>query len=100
MANKKLCNALAQLGCIVCRNLGYHDSPAEIHHLREGVGMSQRSPDERAIPLCPIHHRLGGYGVAYHAGKKGFIDRFGTEEELLKQTHDLLIKKGLYKFEE
>lgn len=81
---------IAELGCIVCRNLGYFDSPAEVHHLRDGVGMSQRNDDSNAIPLCPLHHRLGNYGVAFHAGKKEFERKYGTERELLKQVHELI----------
>ena len=68
---------VASLGCILCGR------PAEIHHLRSGVGMGQRSSDDRAIPLCPEHHRLGGRGTAIHAGIKSFAANHGTEEELL-----------------
>lgn len=81
---------IADLGCIVCRNLGYHDSPAEVHHLRDGVGMGQRSTNDEAIPLCPMHHRIGGYGVAFHAGKKAFEEKYGSERDLLEQTHKLI----------
>jgi hypothetical protein len=31
-----------------------------------------------------MHHQHGGYGVAFHAGKKAFEERFGTETELLE----------------
>ena len=65
---------------------GMH-TPPSIHHLRAGVGMGQRSGDDRAIPLCPTHHQFGGYGVAFHAGKKAFEKKYGTEEELLTKTH-------------
>jgi hypothetical protein len=71
---------VAALGCIIC------GAPAEIHHLREGVGMSQRSPDSRAIPLCPAHHRTGGYGVAYHAGRLTWVQRYGEPEALLERV--------------
>ncbi len=83
---------IADVGCIVCRQLGYSDSPAEVHHLRDGVGMSQRNDDNNAIPLCHVHHRTGGYGVAFHAGKNAFEEKFGTERELLEQTHALINK--------
>lgn len=82
--------ALANLGCIVCINLSYGFTPPEIHHLRDGVGMSQRSTHFKAIPLCHRHHRTGGYGVAFHAGKKEFEKNFGTERELLAQVNELL----------
>lgn len=78
---------LAEIGCIVCRN--YHDAPnvpAEIHHVREGQGMAQRASDYLAIPLCPDHHRLGGYGVALHAGQKAFERQYSSEMDLLAET--------------
>ena len=79
---------VVQLGCVVCRNLGYFDSPAEIHHLREGTGMGRK--DERFIGFCPLHHRTGGRGVAFHAGRRIWESRYGTQEELYKQTEELL----------
>jgi hypothetical protein len=33
-----------------------------------------------------MHHRNGGYGIAYHAGRKEFEKRFGSEVELLEWT--------------
>lgn len=80
--------AVVQLGCIVCRNEGFLDSPATIHHLRSGTGMGQK--DKRFIPLCPLHHQLGGHGVAFHAGKKAWERRYGTQEGLYAQVRDLI----------
>ena len=89
-AEKKHLNRVAQLGCIVCTNLMMGRTPAEIHHLRDGQGVSQRSSHFRVIPLCSIHHRTGGYGVAFHAGEKAFEEKYGTELELLEQVNELL----------
>lgn len=75
-------NKVAELGCIICR------MPAEIHHLRTGVGLGQRSG--KVIPLCPSHHRTGGHGVAYHAGKRLFEANFGTELELFNKVEAML----------
>ena len=75
-------SCIAGLGCIICQR------PAEIHHLRAGMGMGQRSAD--VIPLCPEHHRTGGHGIAFHAGRKTWEARFGTEVELLQKTQELL----------
>lgn len=83
---RKHLSRIAALGCIVCANLGIAGSPAEVHHPRSGQGMSQRASHEDGIPLCPMHHRLGGYGVAIHAGQKGWEKRYGTELELLSQV--------------
>jgi hypothetical protein len=76
----RLLDSIASMGCIVC------GQPAEIHHLREHMGMGMRAPDERAIPLCPRHHRTGGHGIAIHAGRKAWAARFGEPEALLLQV--------------
>jgi hypothetical protein len=79
---------IAQQGCIVCRVfLGVY-TDAHIHHLRCDVGMGQKS--KRVIPLCPEHHQHGGYGVAFHAGKKAFEDNFCTEEQLWELSQEIL----------
>lgn len=87
---KKHYGKLAQIGCIVCRNLGFGYSEPHIHHIRHGAGIGQKSHWSLAIPLCPMHHQNGGHGVALHAGQKTFEDKFGTETELLQQTLELL----------
>jgi hypothetical protein len=88
--NKHL-SRVASLGCIVCRNLDLGESPALIHHIRDGYGWSQRAPDEESIPLCYIHHvgKAGGQ-IGYHKSPKEFVERYGTERELLQQTRELL----------
>ncbi|MHB0806028.1 Ref family recombination enhancement nuclease [Stutzerimonas nitrititolerans] len=81
---------VAALGCIVCRNLGYGESPAACHHIRAGQGMSQRASHFEVIPLCGAHHQTGGHGVAIHAGQKTWEAKYGTELELLAQVRRLL----------
>lgn len=39
-AEKLHLSRVAALGCIVCRNLDYGESPAEIHHCSSGTGLS------------------------------------------------------------
>lgn len=85
-------NRLHRLGCIACHNQGYMTDP-EIHHPRYLAGMGQKASHWDAIPLCPIHHRTGGYKVAIHAGQKAWEAKFGTEAELLAQVKDLLVVK-------
>lgn len=82
---KRHLNKVASMGCIVCCNLGLGETPAEIHHIGNGT-MSKRASNYEAIPLCPIHHRTGGYGLAVHSGRKVWESAFGTEQELLEQT--------------
>lgn len=90
-SDREYLSRVANVGCIVCRNNGFHDTPAEIHHLRSGVGAGQRSNHVRSIPLCPIHHRSGGHGeIGYHQLPKSFEARYGTEEELLEEVLTIL----------
>jgi hypothetical protein len=82
---------LTDFGCIVCHIMGYGFSSAECHHIKSGnAGAGMKSHWSLTIPLCPQHHRLGGYGVAVHAGKLKFEENFGTEVELLNTTLNLL----------
>jgi len=85
-AEREHMGIVAGLCCVVCRNLGYGDSPAEVHHVRYLAGGGQRSSNFDTLPLCPAHHRLGGYGVAYHAGPEEWERRYGAEADLLTQT--------------
>jgi hypothetical protein len=50
-----------------------------------GTGLSVRADNFHVIPLCHAHHRTGG-GVAIHAGRKSWEEKFGTEGELLAQV--------------
>jgi hypothetical protein len=79
---------VAALGCILC---GY---AAEVHHLT-GAGMGRKSSNFDVMPLCAIHHRIGGYGVAVHAGTKAFEAKYGTQAALLEKTRAALRAKGL-----
>lgn len=62
IAAKRHLTRVASLGCVVCRRLGFSDTPAEIHHPRFAVGMAQRASDWLALPVCPEHHR-GSRGI-------------------------------------
>lgn len=86
---KQYLDALADLGCAVCRRMGCPGTPAEIHHPREGVGGARRASHWQAIPLCPEHHR-GRTGV-HGLGTKGFPKRWGfTEADLQEDCRRLL----------
>ena len=88
---KKHLNRVADLGCAVCRRMGYPGTPAEIHHKRAGTGAGRRSSHWEAIPLCPEHHR-GRTGL-HGLGTKGFPLRWGfDEDDLLADTYGLLRK--------
>ncbi|MBA7801832.1 DUF968 domain-containing protein [Citrobacter freundii] len=84
-AEKLHLSRVVDLHCIVCRNEGLGDTPAEIHHCSSGTGMSVRADNFHVIPLCHTHHRTGGHGVAIYAGRQSWENKFGTETELLVQ---------------
>jgi hypothetical protein len=80
---------VAALGCILCRHLGEGDTPAEIHHVREGQGGAQRAQDTLTIPLCPEHHR--GPSGLHGLGTRGFYTRYRLDElDLLAETLEAL----------
>lgn len=80
---------LVDIGCILCRHIGTPGTPAEIHHLRSGQGMSQRAPHDKTIPLCAYHHRSN---EGYHGlGKRGFEATYGVSELDLLAMADGLI---------
>ena len=88
-AGKRHLTRVASLGCILCRHLGHGETPAEIHHLREGRGASQRASDWIVAPLCPEHHR-GKSGV-HGLGTRGFAARYRLDEmDLLAMTLERL----------
>lgn len=88
-AEKLHMSRVAELGCCVCRNeFGLHSDP-ELHHIGNGT-MGKRAGNLEVIPLCFLHHRGGGIGVAIHSGRKSFESNFGTERKLLAQTLELL----------
>jgi hypothetical protein len=79
----------AELGCILCRLLNYGETPATLHHIREGQGMSQRASDFLVIPLCPEHHQ--GQSGLHGLGTRGFVARYRLDElDLLAATIEAL----------
>ena len=89
LAEKKHMDRVADLGCAVCRRMGYEGTPAELHHPRAGTGAGRRSSHFDVIPLCPEHHR-GKTGL-HGLGTKGFVKHYGyNEADLLDDTAILL----------
>ena len=87
LAAKRHLTRVAALGCALCRRIGLGETPAEIHHLREGQGMAQRGSDWLSIPLCPDHHR-GPRGV--HGDKQALKFARADEMDLLADTIEAL----------
>jgi Recombination enhancement, RecA-dependent nuclease len=89
-AEKAHLTRVAALGCIVCRRLGIHDSPAEIHHPRTSAGLGHKATHFEALPFCPNHHR-NGPDALHVMGRKAWEAHFGfTELELLAQVREML----------
>ena len=83
--NKKHLERLVDLGCIICKKLGFPDSPAEIHHIRyKDLGISRRSKARECLPLCPRHHRNGP--ESYHYSPKRFNEKWGSQKDLLREV--------------
>ena len=80
-AEKEHMSKVAQMGCYACEVNGI-ENHAEVHHIRKHTGMVLRPPHSDTIPLCSIHHRTGKDSI--HLGKKLFIKKYGTEQEILK----------------
>jgi hypothetical protein len=58
----KYMGRVAELGCILCDQLGRPNMPAQVHHVREGQGMAQRANSYLTVPLCPQCH-TGTHGI-------------------------------------
>ncbi|MGX5660013.1 Ref family recombination enhancement nuclease [Castellaniella ginsengisoli] len=88
-SERQFLGRVAEQGCILCRRLGHPGTPAEIHHLRSGMGKGQRNTNQNVIPLCPEHHR-GNTG--YHGlGRRAFERMYGvTELDLLRETWEVM----------
>jgi hypothetical protein len=88
-ADKEHMNRVASIGCILCKHLDLGETPAQLHHIREGQGMSQRASNFLVVPLCPEHHQ-GNSGV-HGLGERGFYTRYKLSElDLLAMTLEAL----------
>jgi len=89
---RRYLSRVADLGCAVCRRMGYPGTPAEIHHKRAGMGLGRRASHWQAIPLCPEHHR-GATGL-HGLGTKGFVKHYGyNEDDLLEDVRRLILDR-------
>ena len=85
---KQHLNRVAELGCLVCKR------PPQLHHIRYKTGLSRKSSDWCVIPLCMDHH-TGNFSI--HGSKKKFIEKMGTEVELLEKVYKSLYKDNYEK---
>ena len=88
--DRKHMGRVAELGCVICRRMGFGPSPAEVHHIRAGTGAGKRASHYDTIPLCCAHHRQGADGL-HVMGRKAWERHHGvTELELLEDVRRLL----------
>lgn len=52
--DKRWLEDVASLGCVVCRNLGYGATPAEVHHIRKGQGIAH-APTTKNLSRFALH---------------------------------------------
>lgn len=74
---------VASLPCACCGQYG-----VQVHHIRDGQGMSQRASNFLTVPLCPECH-TGTYGV--HGDKSRMRARKQSELDWLADTIERLV---------
>jgi hypothetical protein len=67
---------VARIGCIVCSLMSLGETPAQVHHIREGRIARN---DYLTIPLCPPHHT--GPSMSVHMDKESLLRAIGVYSE-------------------
>lgn len=91
---------MQEIGCIVNYLQGKPGVPADVHHIVQG---GKRMGHSYTIPLSAWLHRgikpwptmsvdanTAQYGPSLAHNKRAFVERYGTELELLEKTNKLL----------
>lgn len=90
---------LQDIGCICCSIEGYEGVPVDADHLVDKGSRKKSGGDAATLPLCPWHHRgvppsgfsedtARGYaGPSKRLHRKKFIEKYGTDRELLAQVN-------------
>lgn len=96
-ADRKRFENFNVIGCIACRLEGLYRVPIEVHHLLSG---NRRRGHQFTIPLDKWHHRgesfltkkdaTDAWGPSLAHGSKPFHERYGSDDELLAKTNELL----------
>lgn len=91
-ADRKWMRLISEMGCVVCEQIGFEGTPAEIHHIE---GSRKQGCHLKTIPLCVRHHRVKGEGwVSRHGdGLAAFEETNGTEQKLLEYCREALISE-------
>lgn len=90
-AEKAHWDNVAQLGCIACRIDGYRNPLVSIHHTQ---GRTKKGAHMLVLGLCAGHHQDGTGNdkkmIAIHPFKRKFCEKYGSQQELLIKTNQLL----------
>ena len=101
-AERERLSRLKEMPCIVCGR-----RPVEIHHLVDNGYRRLSGGHSSTIPLCIWHHRgepdywqskksmAQSHGPSLATSKRAFVERFGSERELLAKVNALLDRAGL-----
>lgn len=79
--------------CLACSKDGRENHAISLHHIS---GRTAPGAHLLVLPLCPAHHQqddsdpLGRISV--HGAKKSFVDRYGSEMDLLAELRALLCR--------
>ena len=92
-----------RLPCMACVQEGVSQpSPTEAHHLVDRGYRKHSGGHDATIPLCGWHHRgmqrdkwikaemTAKYGPSFDLDKRRFVDRYGSERELLAMVNSVL----------
>jgi hypothetical protein len=96
-SGKRWMGLVARVPCVLCAHMGLGDTPAQVHHMKLGTGMTNKADDALTIALCPEHH-TGASGV-HQLKDRGLRLRYNVGElDLLAMTihgvNDLLYTTG------
>ena len=79
---------VARLGCIACLKDGIESPLVSIHHID---GRTKPGAQMKVLGLCGAHHQTGGeIAPAIHPFKSRFERKYGTQEELLAETIEMI----------
>jgi hypothetical protein len=81
-AEKRYMDRVVSLPCVVCGEHG-----VQVHHVREGQGMAQRSQNWLTVALCPSCH-TGSAGI--HGNRNRMRLQKLDEIDLLAKTIEAL----------
>ena len=80
-----------EVGCVACRHDGHFNDYVSVHHID---GRTKPGCHMKVLPLCAGHHQAGTGNdktmIAVHPDKARFVERYGSEMELLQWAVSLL----------